>query len=920
MTFPLTVLPITVELNLDSVWTDITTDVRSEQTIRITRGKTAEGAATDPGSCSLTLANLDGKYSPRNPLSPYYGVLGRNTPIRVSAAGGEVYLNLPGGSGDRIATPDDASLDITGDIDVQVEASFDNWEVTSTTELIAKYLVTGNQRSWRLMLGTGGTMVFSWSNDGTAFTDVQSTDTVQGSADDGRLAIRVTFDVDNGASGNTTTFYYARTINGPWTQLGDAVVNGGTTSIFSSTATLQIGDISALSFTSPTCHVHKAKVLNGIAGSAVANPDFTAQTVGASSFADAAGRTWTVAGSATLSNLSVRFVGNVSNWPSAWEAGGFDVTTSIEAAGILRQLGQGTNALDSTMTRTIPSDTSVIAYWPMEDGSGATSAGSPLDGVTAMATSGFTFAAGAPTASGLPTGSASLPTLATGATFSGTVPTVSASTHWQVEFFFKVPTAPTTSRTIMTVRSSGTVAAWYVQMRNDVVTMLGNSAEGDVLISSTLGSGGSFFGGWRRMRLRATQSGGNIAWTTQWFTLGGEGLDSDSGTVTGTVGHVTRVTGDPAGLNVDLNGMGLGHIAVFNSALDTIFTGADVGFNGETAGNRLIRLSSETGIPIIVSGLPNDTITVGPQPQDTFLNVVNQCSDADAGILYERRNILAVGYRDRSTLYDQRITLTMDYSNSEVQAPFLPVDDDQTLRNDVTVTRSNGIVARQFLSTGPLSIQNPPDGVGSYTTSVTLNLHADERALELANWFLHLGTWDEARFPSVYVNLAHNPELSPEATRVEVGDRIQVTNPPAWLPPGTIDLMVLGYTETLAQFQWDIVYVCQPYGPWNASTVEDTTYGWVDTDGSTLDADATSGATTIDVDTQTDSAVWVDSATYASDFPFDILVGGERMTVTATTGTSNPQTDTVTRSVNGIVKAQTTGTAVSLFNPAYVVL
>ncbi len=50
--------------------------------------------------------------------------------------------------------------------------------------------------------------------------------------------------------------------------------------------------------------------------------------------------------------------------------------------------------------------------------------------------------------------------------------------------------------------------------------------------------------------------------------------------------------------------------------------------------------------------------------------------------------------------------------------------------------------------------------------------------------------------------------------------------------------------------------------------------------------------------------------TSAAQFPFDIIVGGERMTVTAISGASSPQTFTVTRSVNGVQKSHLAGVAV----------
>jgi hypothetical protein len=60
------------------------------------------------------------------------------------------------------------------------------------------------------------------------------------------------------------------------------------------------------------------------------------------------------------------------------------------------------------------------------------------------------------------------------------------------------------------------------------------------------------------------------------------------------------------------------------------------------------------------------------------------------------------------------------------------------------------------------------------------------------------------------------------------------------------------------------------------------------------------------------SPLWT---TGAADFPFDITVGGERMTVTSISGSSSPQTFTVARAVNAVAKAQTVGTDVRLFQP-----
>lgn len=86
MAFPETILPISVELWLGSGsgWVDISSDVRSTEPIVITRGRANESSGSEPSRCNLLINNRQGTYSPRRPASPYFGLLGRNTPIRVS--------------------------------------------------------------------------------------------------------------------------------------------------------------------------------------------------------------------------------------------------------------------------------------------------------------------------------------------------------------------------------------------------------------------------------------------------------------------------------------------------------------------------------------------------------------------------------------------------------------------------------------------------------------------------------------------------------------------------------------------------------------------------------------------------------------------------------------------------------------------
>jgi hypothetical protein len=124
---------------------------------------------------------------------------------------------------------------------------------------------------------------------------------------------------------------------------------------------------------------------------------------------------------------------------------------------------------------------------------------------------------------------------------------------------------------------------------------------------------------------------------------------------------------------------------------------------------------------------------------------------------------------------------------------------------------------------------------------------------------------------------------------------------------------VWGLREDLGGFFFQIEWNGVPESPYEVEILNDAVYGACDTDGSTLASSATSTATSLSVaTTNATSPLWT---TNSADCPFDIAVGGERITVTAVSGSSSPQTFTVTRSVNGVVKAQASGADVRLWFP-----
>src|ERR1700735_1080725 len=108
-TFPDTPLGMTAELQLAGTWTDITTYLPKSSLV-ISRGSPDESATITPSGLPLVLNNRGGTFVPSNPLGPFYGLLGLNTPLRVSIPEGASYLRSEVDQVSYAAAPDTAGI------------------------------------------------------------------------------------------------------------------------------------------------------------------------------------------------------------------------------------------------------------------------------------------------------------------------------------------------------------------------------------------------------------------------------------------------------------------------------------------------------------------------------------------------------------------------------------------------------------------------------------------------------------------------------------------------------------------------------------------------------------------------------------------------------------------------------------------
>jgi hypothetical protein len=204
-----------------------------------------------------------------------------------------------------------------------------------------------------------------------------------------------------------------------------------------------------------------------------------------------------------------------------------------------------------------------------------------------------------------------------------------------------------------------------------------------------------------------------------------------------------------------------------------------------------------------------------------------------------------------------------------------------------------------------------------------VNTETDEALPGQAGFRLHLGTWNELRWPSITINVAKFASTAgflERLTTLDAGTYVQVTNPPANLPVGTLRLLVEHVRTYLAPYEWTVELTCSPYGPWRiwpgAPNINGVAFNRMDLVGSTLGSvEAATAVGATDTWTITNSVAGRNWS--GAHVPYNWEVNGEIVTVTAITGTGT-QTATVTRGVGGVTKAHAIGEQVHLATLMYV--
>lgn len=620
------------------------------------------------------------------------------------------------------------------------------------------------------------------------------------------------------------------------------------------------------------------------------------------------------------------FLGYADGFNPSFNLAGNVATVIVSASGVLRRLAQNTQPSTSAIRRGIRNLPNLVAYWPLEDGKLSTSPASALPGGSDMKNN-----VGVPNfaASTDFICSAPLPTL-NNAWLGGQVQSYTASTTHQVRFLLYVPAADTANEApLATIFTTGSANVW------DLIWVAGAVNNIRLIVRSTTGAAGH--GGevqlWNQqygfgirgllgqMSLQTTESGGNV----QWFI---SHMEAKDGTPAGGVGNT--LTGQTFGriTGILLNGGGfhqnvvIGHVSAEN-AINSVYTNGQeiLGHLGDKTwdvGGRLARVCTQNGITLDVdstSATVNNDFTdrMGPQPISILLPVLREVEVTDQGMMHDGVT-QGLKFMARRRIEDQAPLFTVDARDLVTGGP---VADDQGITNRVRVQQSGGTTSDAEDVSGPMGTNT----IGVYDSSATVSLYKTFAPLQYANWLLRKGTVEGYRYPQLGINVggARNPKtLAASLLGLLPGVRLDVLgfrNILPQHPDGTVQLLVQGYTHTFTSTRWTTTINVSPYEAWHvvklAAATGDTDENLLhlDTDGCTLTSLVAKGATSLSLTTAS-GPLWT---TVADDFPFDMEVGGVKVTVTTITGASSPQTATVVGAT--VTKALAAGSAVKVWKP-----
>lgn len=644
-----------------------------------------------------------------------------------------------------------------------------------------------------------------------------------------------------------------------------------------------------------------------------------------------------------------RFTGQVAAFNPRQDTSGNDRWIEVQAAGVLQRYGRGSSLAHSATwsgIRMSPrtffgpggvESTDPLAgvpgygqpgfWWPCEDGETATSAATAVEGgtdMTASASVRFDRAS-------VPTGITRAPDLTLGYLTGRSIMWESVEV-WTVGFYFLVTGACVPLR--FTTNSPDAVD-WRVTVDPTGVWLVIDGRAPLAIASAATYTDGE----WHSCLISAD-------------TTEVPGTLSIGLTIDGTDQAFASFTATTAGV-IDIVTANFGQLSTCESVaqiaggpmLTFVGTDALAGFPSEASMARAYRVAQNANIPLSIAGdgtgfegLPDFrglfefSAAMGPQSRQSDLAILREVEQAEDGMLYERLSgQLGLLWHDQMENLPVALSLRIGAGgNAQVLPPFDPLIDDQRLFNDITVSATTGTSARDVEQDLPLGVP----GVGRYDTALSMNLGPDVFGstsggpAQRASFEVGRFTTNEPRYEQVEFNLAKSPELisawayGTGATGYRsdpLGMRASITNQNPTVALWPADQMIIGYAEEFDQRNWIVTAYMTAYAPYRTFTVEsdDENLGRVDNPGSKLVGAITDDATLTSIQVSSPGALW---RTGTAGWP--VAIDGkpvERAEVVSISGSSSPQTFTITRHA-GLAVPHLDGASVTLWRPGVVAL
>lgn len=542
----------------------------------------------------------------------------------------------------------------------------------------------------------------------------------------------------------------------------------------------------------------------------------------------------------------------------------------VAAAGLLQRLGRWEDPLDSPMVRQTNSYTSLIGHMPLEDASGASGLTQLVDGVRP----GFYYRTVTLAGDDGAGGSGPCVLLGSDGQIGGFFATP-AGNGYQIMIAAKLPAVPSSSTNQPIFQWADTLGrTWRWLVNNTQFTWDCTADDGTVLTNVAASFTTTPPNQWIRYRVKVTVSGSTLTYEPAWFV-------QDASIVTGTSATFSSTsTGRPRGWSA--NGSAwtdgaayAGMAAVTDTSLDLIGTyNAYASFNGylgERASSRFIRIMNELGLTGYIGGVSATSVPMGRQKPAKALDLIEECVRTEAGIMYDEPTDIAIMFRVNSNLINQTPVLALTFG-VDIFPPFRKVIGDVNVANDITATNWDGTEAHLEATSGGKSTQPPPAGVGRYRKTLALSNAYTPQLVDRTTWELFEGTIDRPRYQQITLYLhALAGSYRTAVNAMRPGDIVSI----AAVEPDTVYLRVITIGRSGDGIEDVAVLTCLPADNWMTGEYDDTTYR-LDSSSSVIVNAPAAGATSLKIGTAIPGDAWDTTTT-----PYDIIVSGERITVTA---------------------------------------